>query len=85
MNNTQIGILMEATSTPVTTKDNSFEKITIEGSTEYFSNHDVLHNVFNNTAIDTCGFGVYFGRDTVIGQVAQATGPINNTITNSRS
>ena len=85
VNNTQIGILMEATSTPVTTKDNSFEKITIEGfSYGILSNHDVLHNVFNNTAIDTCGFGVYFGRDTVIGQVAQATGPINNTITNSR-
>ena len=85
VNNTQIGILMEATSTPVTTKDNSFEKITIEGfSIGILSNHDVVHNVFNNTGIDTCGFGVYFGRDTVIGQVAQATGPINNTITNSR-
>jgi hypothetical protein len=85
VNNTQIGILMEATSTPVTTKDNSFEKITIEGfSYGILSNHDVLHNVFNNTTIDTCGFGVNFGRDTVLGQVAQATGPINNTITNSR-
>ena len=85
VNSTQIGILMEATSTPVTTKDNSFEKITIEGfSYGILSNHDVLHNVFNNTTIDTCGFGVNFGRDTVLGQVAQATGPINNTITNSR-
>ena len=85
VNSTQIGILMEATSTPVTTKDNSFEKITIEGfSYGILSNHDVLHNVFNNTTIDTCGFGVTFGRDTVLGQVAQATGPINNTITNSR-
>ena len=85
VNSTQIGILMEATSTPVTTKDNSFEKITIEGfSYGILSNHDVLHNVFNNTTIDTCGFGVHFGRDTVLGQVAQATGPINNTITNSR-
>ncbi len=85
VNNTQIGILMEATSTPVTTKNNSFEKITIEGfSYGILSNHDVLHNVFNNSTIDTCGFGVHFGRDTVLGQVAQATGPINNTITNSR-
>ncbi len=85
VNSTQIGILMEATSTPVTTKDNSFEKISIEGfSYGILSNHDVLHNVFNNTTIDTCGFGVHFGRDTVLGQVAQATGPINNTITNSR-
>ena len=85
VNNNQIGILMEATSTPVTTKDNSFEKITIEGfSYGILSNHDVLHNVFNNTTIDTCSFGVIFGRDTVLAQVAQATGPINNTITNSR-
>ena len=27
---------------------------------------------------------MYWGRDTSLGQVAQATGPINNTITNSR-
>ena len=85
VNTDQIGILMEATSTPVTTKDNSFEKITIEGfSYGILSNHDVVHNVFNNTTIDTCSFGVNFGRDTVLAQVAQATGPLNNTITNSR-
>jgi len=82
---TQVGILLEATSTPVTSKDNTFEKITITGfSYAVLSNKDVLNNTFNNMLIESCGYGVVFGRDTVLGQVAQNTGPINNTISNSR-
>jgi len=82
---TQVGILLEATSTPVTSKNNSFNKITVSGfSYAVLSNHDVQMNNFNNSTVEGCGYGVVFGKDTVLGQIAQATGPINNSISNSK-
>ena len=82
---TQIGLLMEATSTPVTTQNNNFEKLKVVGfSYGILSNHDVANNHFEDCVFETLSYGVYWGRDTALGQVAQATGPINNTITNSR-
>ena len=82
---TQIGLLMEATSTPVTTQNNNFEKLKVVGfSYGILSNHDVTNNHFEDCVFETLSYGVYWGRDTSLGQVAQATGPINNTITNSR-
>ena len=82
---TQIGILLEATSTPVTSKDNTFEKIKVSNfSYAVSSDDDVVHNTFNNSIIEECGYGIVFGKDTTLGGVGQATGPINNTITNSK-
>ena len=82
---TQVGILMEATSTPVTTKDNTFDKLIVTGfSYAVLSNDDVQHNVFDSAVIEGCGYGIVFGRDTVVGQVGQATGPINNKVSNSK-
>ena len=76
---------MEATSTPVTTQNNNFEKLKVVGfSYGILSNHDVANNHFEDCVFETLSYGVYFGRDTSLGQVAQLTGPINNTITNSR-
>tara|TARA_R110000803_G_scaffold40700_1_gene87609 strand:+ start:5005 stop:6615 length:1611 start_codon:yes stop_codon:yes gene_type:complete len=82
---TQIGILLEATSTPVTSKDNTFEKIKVSNfSYAVSSDDDVVHNTFNNSIIEECGYGIVFGKDTTLGGVGQATGPINNTISNSK-
>ena len=85
INATQVGLLMEATSTPVTTQNNNFEKLKVVGfSYGILSNHDVANNHFEDCVFETLSYGVFFGRDTSLGQVAQLTGPINNTITNSR-
>jgi hypothetical protein len=82
---TQVGILMEATSTPVTTKDNTFHKLIVTGfSYAVLSNDDVQHNVFDSAVIEGCGYGIVFGRDTVLGLAGQATGPINNKVSNSK-
>lgn len=82
---TQIGIKLSATSTAVTSKDNTFEKITVSNfSYAVYSDHDIQHNVIENSKVEECGYGIVFGENTVLGQVAQATGPINNTITNSK-
>jgi hypothetical protein len=34
--------------------------------------------------IEECGYGVVFGKDTVLGAVGQATGPVNNTVSNTK-
>ena len=82
---TQIGILLEATSTPVTSKDNKFEKIKISNfSYAVSSDDDIVHNTFDNSMIEECGYGVVFGKDTVLGAVGQATGPVNNTVSNTK-
>jgi len=82
---TQVGILLQATSTPVTSQDNNFDQVSVTGfSYAVLSDHDVQHNVFENSVFEGCGYGVVFGLNTVLGQVAQATGPINNTISGSK-
>ena len=82
---TQIGLKLTATSTAVTSKDNTFEKITVSNfSYGVSSDHDIQHNVVENSKFEECGYGIVFGENTVLGQVAQATGPVNNTITNSK-
>lgn len=85
LTSTEIGIKLTATSTAVTSKDNTFEKITVSNfSYAVYSDDDVQHNVIENSKIEECGYGIVFGENTVLGQVAQATGPVNNTVTNSK-
>lgn len=85
LTSTQIGIKLTATSTAVTSKDNTFEKVTISNfSYAVYSDHDIQHNVIENSKVEECGYGIVFGENTVLGQVAQATGPVNNTISNSK-
>jgi hypothetical protein len=82
---TQIGIKLTATSTAVTSKDNTFEKITVSNfSYGVSSDHDIQHNVVENSKFEECGYGIVFGENTVLGQVAQATGPVNNSVMNSK-
>ena len=57
---TQIGLLMEATSTPVTTQNNNFEKLKVVGfSYGILSNHDVANNHFEDCVFETLSYGVY--------------------------
>ena len=79
------GIHLEDLSTPVNSRNNKFERIKIFGFPYAVkSDNDIQHNVFDNCVIEQCHWGVVFGKDTVPGGVAQATGPINNIISNSR-
>tara|TARA_B100001013_G_scaffold172560_1_gene103570 strand:- start:2118 stop:3734 length:1617 start_codon:yes stop_codon:yes gene_type:complete len=81
----QIGIKLISLSTVVTNTNNSFNKIYISGfSYGAFSNYDIMNNNFSNSVFEDLGYGVVFGKDTILGNVGQATGPINNVITNSR-
>jgi hypothetical protein len=88
---TQIGIKLSGTldvNPPFTSilmpsKDNTFEKISISGFSYAVSgDHDIQHNVIENSKFEECGYGIVFGENTNLGGVGQATGPINNTITN---
>ena len=45
---------------------------------------DIVNNTFTNSIFENLGYGVVWGRGTNLGNVAMATGPINNAITNSR-
>ena len=90
---TQIGIKISgtldvnppATSILMPSKDNTFEKIVVSNfSYAVSSDHDIEHNVIQNSKFEECGYGIVFGENTALGQVGQATGPINNTITNSK-
>jgi hypothetical protein len=90
---TQIGIKISGTldvNPPFTSilmpsKDNTFEKISISGFSYAVSgDHDIQHNVIENSKFEECGYGIVFGENTNLGGVGQATGPINNAVSNSR-
>ena len=85
INTLGFGIHFADLSTPVNSRNNKLEKIKIFGFPYAVkSDNDIQHNVFDNCVIEQCHWGVVFGEDTVLGQVAQSTGPINNIISNSR-
>jgi hypothetical protein len=89
---TQIGILLggdDDITIPANkiepARDNVFEKIKVSNfSYAVSSNDDITNNAFDNVVIEECGYGIVFGKDTVLGGVGQATGPVNNTISNSK-
>ena len=79
------GIFIQDLSTPVNTKNNKFTKLKIFGYPYAVkSDNDAQNNVFDNCVFEQCYYGTVFGENTSLGQVAQATGPINNVITNSK-
>ena len=79
------GIFIQDLSTPVNTKNNKFTKIKIFGYPYAVkSDNDAQNNVFDNCVFEQCYYGIVFGENTSLGSVAQATGPINNVITNSK-
>ena len=64
-------------------KNNNFEKLKVVGfSYGIVSNTDVESNHFEDCVFETLSYGVYFGRN--LGVQGQNTGPINNTLSNSK-
>ena len=87
---TQIGIKISgtldvdppATSILMPSENNTFEKIVVSNfSYAVSSDHDIEHNVIQNSKFEECGYGIVFGENTAVGQ---ATGPVNNAIINSK-
>lgn len=78
---TEAAFNIERFSDAVTTKNNRFENISINGfTTAFYSDHDIEQNVIKDNRITNCGYGVVFGRTTTGTTSGQRTGPKNNTI-----
>ena len=81
----QIGIRLNSLSTSVSSNDNTFKNIKIEGyAFGVLSDFDVVDNLFDNLDICIVGHGVVFGLNTTIGSQGQLTGPQRNIVTNSK-
>tara|TARA_B100000683_G_scaffold277297_1_gene335033 strand:+ start:518 stop:2134 length:1617 start_codon:yes stop_codon:yes gene_type:complete len=79
-----IGIKMSSLSSIVGTMMNTFRNVKVTGfSYAVKSDDDCNDNLFDKCTFETNDFGVVFGKDTIIGSQAQATGPSKNNITNS--
>ena len=84
-NGAEAGIKLTSLSSVVTSSNNNFNKFYIDGwSNGVISDNDIVNNTFTNSIFENLGYGVVWGRGTNLGNVAMATGPINNAITNSR-
>ena len=82
---TQAGILLNSLSTAVSSNSNTFKDVTVDGHTYgVFSDFDIKENLFDNITFNTLDRGVAFGQGTNIGSQGQLTGPVQNSITNSK-
>ena len=80
-----IGFLMSSLSTGVSSNNNKFENIIVKNfDTAIKSDNDIKNNVWTGCTFDTCRQGVSFGLTTILGTGGMQTGPINNSITNSK-
>ena len=83
INATQVGLQLDAEITTAKTENNNFEKLKVVGfSYGILSNTDIESNHFEDCVFETLSYGVYFGRN--LGVQGQNTGPINNTLSNSK-
>jgi hypothetical protein len=81
----QDGILITSLSTAVSSNNNLFENVTIrQFQNAVYSDNDIKDNVWLNCTFDTLWQGIVFGESTILGTSGMLTGPINNTITNSK-
>ena len=81
----QDGILMSSLSTAVSSNNNLFENVIIRKfQNAVYSNNDIKDNTWIKCTFDTLWQGVVFGESTILGTSGMLTGPINNTITNSK-
>jgi hypothetical protein len=80
----QTGIQLNALSTAVTTKDNSFHNIHLQ-TLDYgiVSDYDVSNNFWEGCIFRNLGYGVLFGKGTSLAVSGQLTGPSHNTFTHS--
>lgn len=83
--NTNSAIKLESLSSAVTCKDNVFENITVKNMAyAVYSDYDITSNHFTNCRLETLGKGIIFGESTIQGSLGQQTGPVSNTVKNSR-
>jgi hypothetical protein len=79
------GIDMSSLSTAVSTNNNQFNNVTIR---KFFnavsSDNDIKDNTWIDCTFDTLYQGIIFGFNTILGTSGMLTGPINNTVVNSK-
>ena len=80
----QTGIQLNALSSVVTTKDNTFTNIVFE-NLDYgiISKYDISNNIWNHCIFKNLGYGVVFGQGTSLAVSGQLTGPQFNTFSHS--
>lgn len=79
-----VAILLGGLSTAVTSQNNFFENIKIQGfAYGIISDQDINNNIFNNFNFNTLWAGIVFGENTTLGTSGQLTGPKNNTVSGS--
>jgi hypothetical protein len=79
------GIRMSSLSTAVSSNNNLFDNVVVKNF-QYAvrSDNDIKDNTWQNCTFDTLQQGFAFGVDTILGTSGMLTGPINNTIINSK-
>jgi len=79
------GILMTSLSTAVSSNNNTFDNVTIK---EFFiavkSDNDIKDNTWVRCTFDTAYQGFALGVNTILGTSGMLTGPINNTVIDSK-
>ena len=79
------GILMNALSTAVSSNNNLFENVVVKNFvTAVKSDNDIKGNTWTECTFDTTWQGFALGLNTILGTSGMLTGPINNTISNSK-
>ena len=79
------GVTLNALSTAVSSNNNIFENVVVKNFvTAVKSDNDIKDNTWSNNTFDTVWQGFSFGINTILGTSGMLTGPINNTITNSK-
>ena len=79
------GITLNSLSTAVSSNNNTFDNVIIKKFvTIVKSDNDIKDNTWINCTFDTLWQGFAFGLDTILGTSGMLTGPINNTVINSK-
>ena len=79
------GVVMTSLSTAVSSNNNTFDNVTVKKFfSAVYSDYDIKDNMFVGCTFDTLYQGLIFGNDTILGTSGMLTGPINNTVVNSK-
>ena len=79
------GIRLVSLSTAVSSNNNLFNNVTIKDFvTGVKTDHDIKNNVWTNCTFDKLWQGFALGSNTILGTSGMLTGPINNTIVESK-
>jgi hypothetical protein len=79
------GIRLSSLSTAVSSNSNTFDNVVVKKFvTGVKSDNDIKDNVWTDCTFDTLWQGFSLGLETILGTSGMLTGPINNTISNSK-